>query len=249
VHGVHQSVAIPPFNPPCAFRALGGIAVIADNTWAALQGRQKLKVVWDNGPNATYDSAKYRAEMRATSHKPCKGHPQCRRRRRSLRKRGKIVEADYYVPLLVHASMEPPVAVADFRDGKVTVWAPTKDPQTVQSAIASELDIPVENVTCHVTVLGGGFGRKSMADFAVEAAYLSKTVGRPVKVTWSREDDIKSDYYNSTAAMYMKAAVGKDGNPTAWLQRSTFPPISSIFKINALYGDPGHLAQGWTEHT
>jgi isoquinoline 1-oxidoreductase beta subunit len=127
--------------------------------------------------------------------------------------------------------MEPPVAVADFRDGKVTVWAPTQDPQTVQSAIASELDIPVENVTCHVTVLGGGFGRKSMADYSVEAAYLSKAVGRPVKVTRSREEDIKFDYYNSTSAMYMKAAVGKDGKPTAWLQRSTFPPIPSIFKV------------------
>src|SRR5271169_1724399 len=94
---------------------------------------------------------------------------------------------------------------------------------------------------------GGGFGRKSMADYSVEAAYLSKAVGRPVKVTWSREDDIKFDYYNSTSAMYMKAAVGKDGRPTAWLQRSTFPPIPSIFKVGAVYGDPGHLGQGWTD--
>jgi isoquinoline 1-oxidoreductase subunit beta len=247
VRGVRQSVAIPPFDPPCAFQALGGIAVIADNTWAALQGRQKLKVVWDNGPNATYDSAKYRDELRATSQKPCKVIRNAGDVEAEFVKRGKIVEADYYVPLLAHASMEPPVAVADFRDGKVTVWAPTQDPQTVQSAIASELDIPVENVTCHVTVLGGGFGRKSMADFAVEAAYISKTIGRPVKVTWSREDDIKFDYYNATAAMYMKAAVGNGGKPTAWLQRSTFPPIPSIFKLGALYGDPSHLAQGWTD--
>jgi isoquinoline 1-oxidoreductase beta subunit len=82
-------------------------------------------------------------------------------------KRGKVVEADYYVPLLAHVSMEPLVALADFRDGKVTVWAPTQDPQSVQSAVASELDIPAANVTCHVTTLGGGFGRKSMADFSV----------------------------------------------------------------------------------
>jgi isoquinoline 1-oxidoreductase beta subunit len=86
-----------------------------------------------------------------------------------------------------------------------------------------------------------------MADFAVEAAYLSKAVGRPIKVTWSREDDIKFDYYNAVAAMYMKAALGKDGKPTAWLQRSTFPPIPSIFKVDALYGDPSHLGQGWTD--
>ena len=247
VRGVHQTVAIPPFNPPCAMQALGGVAVIADNTWAALQGRQKLKVLWDNGLNATYDSTKYRDKLRATSHKPCKVIRNAGDVEAEFTKRGRIVEADYYVPLLAHASMEPPVAVADFRDGRVTVWAPTQDPQTVQSAIASELDIPVENVTCHVTLLGGGFGRKSMADYSVEAAYLSKVIGRPVKVTWSREDDIKFDYYNSTAAMYMKAAVGKDGKPTAWLQRSTFPPIPSIFKVGAVYADPAHLAQGWTD--
>jgi isoquinoline 1-oxidoreductase subunit beta len=86
-----------------------------------------------------------------------------------------------------------------------------------------------------------------MADFAAEAAYLSKAAGRPVKVTWSREDDIKFDYYNAVAAMYMKAALGKDGKPTAWLQRSAFPPITSIFKLDAVYGDPGHLQQGWTD--
>ena len=247
VAGVHQTVTIPPFVPPCAFQALGGIAVIADNTWAALQGRQKLKVVWDKGPNADYDSDKYRDELRATSRKPCKVVRNAGDVEGEFARDGKVVEADYYVPLLAHASMEPPAAVADFHDDKVTVWAPTQDPQSLQSAVASELDIPVENVTCHVTLLGGGFGRKSKADFAVEAAYLSKVVGRPVKVTWSREDDIKFDYYNSTSAMYLKAALGKDGKPKAWLQRSTFPPITSIFKLNAIYGDPPHLAQGWTD--
>jgi isoquinoline 1-oxidoreductase subunit beta len=151
------------------------------------------------------------------------------------------------VPLLSHAPMEPPAALAEFRDGKVTVWAPTQDPQTAQKAIASELDLPVENVTCHVTRLGGGFGRKSMQDFTVEAAYLAKASGRPVKVTWSREDDIKFDYFNAVAAMHMKAALGRDGKPTAWLQRSTFPPITSLFKVGAEYGDPGHLQQGWTD--
>ncbi len=247
VRGVHQTVTIPPFVPPCAFQALGGIAVIANNSWAALQGRQKLNVAWDNGPNASYDSAKYHDELKAASHKPCKVIRNAGDVETEFAKRGKIVEADYYVPLLAHASLEPPAALADFRDGKVMVWAPTQDPQSLQSAVASELDIPKENVTCHVTLLGSGFGRKSKADFAVEAAYLSKAVGRPIKVTWSREDDIKFDYYNSVSAMYMKAALGIDGKPTAWLQRSTFPPITSIFKLDAVYGDPGHLAQGWTD--
>jgi isoquinoline 1-oxidoreductase subunit beta len=247
VPGVNQTVAIPPFDPPCAYQPLGGIALIADNSWAALLGRQKLKVTWDNGPNAGYDSAKYHDQLKATSRKPCKLIRNTGDVDAEFAKSARIVEADYYVPLLAHAPMEPPAALAHFRDGKLTVWAPTQDPQTVQKAIASELDIPAEDVTCHVTLLGGGFGRKSMADFAVESAFLSKATGRPVKVTWSREDDIQFDYYNSTAAMYMKAAVNKEGKPTAWLQRSTFPPIPSIFKLDARYGDRGHLGQGWTD--
>ena len=93
-------------------------------------------------------------------------------------------------------------------------------------------------MTCHVTLLGGGFGRKSKPDYAVEAAVLSKKTGKPVKVVWSREDDIKFDYYHSVAAMYMKAAVDGNGKPTAWLQRSVFPPIVSTFANDTIYGSP-----------
>jgi len=95
--------------------------------------------------------------------------------------------------------------------------------------------------------LGGGFGRKSKPDYVAEAAVLSKKLGRPVKVVWTREDDIKFDYYNAVAAMYLKAAVDEKGKPTAWLQRSVFPPITSTFDVNSVYGDPGHLQQGWTD--
>src|SRR4029450_7574228 len=162
-------------------------------------------------------------------------------------KGGKTFEADYYVPLLAHATMEPLVALAEFKDGKVTAWAPTQNPQAVQDIVAKELSIPKDHVICHVTLLGGGFGRKSKPDYVAEAAVLSKKVGRPVKVVWTREDDIKFDYYNTVAAMYMKAALDPKGRPTAWLQRSVFPPITSIFDVNAVYGDPGHLQQGWTD--
>jgi hypothetical protein len=158
-----------------------------------------------------------------------------------------VFEADYYVPLLAHASMEPMVALAEFKDGRVTAWAPTQNPQAVQAIVSSELGIPPEDVICNVTLLGGGFGRKSKPDYVAEAAVLSKKLGRPVKVVWTREDDIKFDYYNAVAAMYMKAAVDDKGKPTAWLQGSVFPPITSTFDVNAVYGDPPHLAQGWTD--
>jgi isoquinoline 1-oxidoreductase subunit beta len=247
VAGVHQTLRIDPFKPPAAFQPLGGVAVIADNTWAAFQGRKKLKITWDNGPNVSYDSAEYKKELRETAHKPGKLIRSVGDSDKEISAAKNVVEADYYVPLLSHVPMEPMVALAEFKDGKVTAWAPTQNPQAVQAIVSGELGIPVQDVVCHVTLLGGGFGRKSKPDYVAEAAVLSKKLGRPVKVVWTREDDVKFDYYNAVAAMYMKAAVDDKGKPTAWLQRSVFPPITSIFDVNAVYGDPPHLAQGWTD--
>jgi isoquinoline 1-oxidoreductase beta subunit len=247
VAGVRQTVPIDAFQPPPAFHPLGGIAVIADNTWAAFEGRKKLNISWDNGANETYNSDSYKNELRATSHNPCKVLRNIGDVDAAFAKGRKIYEADYYVPLLAHAAMEPLVALADYKDGKATLWAPTQNPQGAQDVVAKELGIAKEDVICHVTLLGGGFGRKSKPDYVAEAAVLSKKVGKPVKVVWTREDDIKFDYYNAVASMYMKAAVDDNGKPTAWLQRSVFPPIPSIFDVNAVYGDPAHLQQGWTD--
>jgi isoquinoline 1-oxidoreductase subunit beta len=247
VRGVRQTVTIEPFQQAPAFQPLGGVAVIADNTWAAFQGRKKLNISWDNGPNETYNSDAYKSELRSTSHNPCKVVRNIGDADAEFAKGGKVHEADYYVPLLAHAAMEPLVALAEFKDGKATLWAPTQNPQAVQDIVSKELGIPKEDVLCHVTLLGGGFGRKSKPDYVAEAAVFSKKMGRPVKVVWTREDDIKFDYYNAVASMYMKAALGSDGKPTAWLQRSVFPPIPSIFDVNAVYGDPAHLQQGWTD--
>jgi isoquinoline 1-oxidoreductase beta subunit len=247
VAGVGQIIPIDPFQQAPGFQPLGGIAVIADNTWAAFQGRKKLNISWDNGPNETYNSDSYKNELRTTSHSPCKVVRNIGDADAEFAKGGKVHEADYYVPLLAHAAMEPLVALAEFKDGKATLWAPTQNPQAVQNIVAKELGIAKEDVICHVTLLGGGFGRKSKPDYVAEAAVLSKKMGRPVKVVWTREDDIKFDYYNAVASMYMKAALGANGKPTAWLQRSVFPPIPSIFDVNAVYGDPAHLQQGWTD--
>jgi isoquinoline 1-oxidoreductase subunit beta len=247
VAGVRQTVSIDPFQQAPAFQPLGGIAVIADNTWAAFQGRKKLNISWDNGANGNYNSDQYKNELRETSHNPCKVVRNIGDVDAAFAKGGKVYEADYYVPLLAHASMEPLVTLAEFKDGKATLWVPTQNPQAAQDIVSKELGIPREDVICHVTLLGGGFGRKSKPDYAAEAAVLSKKTGRPVKVVWTREDDIKFDYYNAVASMYMKAALGAHGKPTAWLQRSVFPPIPSIFDVNAVYGDPGHLQQGWTD--
>src|SRR6202045_2189265 len=247
VAGVRQTVPIDPFQQAPAFQPLGGIAVIADNTWAAFQGRKKLNISWDNGPNETYDSDPYKNELRETAHKPGKVVRNIGDADAVFAKGSKVYEADYYVPLLAHATMEPMVALAEFKDGKVTAWAPTQNPQAAQDIISKELGIAKENVICHVTLLGGGFGRKSKPDYVAEAAVLSKKVGRPVKVVWTREDDIKFGYYHTVSAMYMKAALDANGKPTAWLQRSVFPPIASTFKVGERYGDADDLSLGWTD--
>jgi isoquinoline 1-oxidoreductase beta subunit len=247
VAGVRQTVAVDPFKPPHGFQQLGGVAVIADNTWAAFQGRRRLKVEWDNGANAVYNSTEFKKDLQDAARKSGKVARNVGDVDAAFAKGGKTIEAEYYVPHLAHASMEPPAAVADFRDGKVVAWAPTQNPQAVQDTVAKALGIPKEAVTCNVTLLGGGFGRKSMPDYVAEAAILSKKVGKPVKVVWSREDDIKFDYYHAVSAMYMKAAVDSAGRPSAWLQRSAFTPITSSFAPGANYGSGGELGMGWVD--
>ncbi len=247
VRGVQKTVEIPAFKPPHLFQALGGVAVIADNTWAAMKGREKLKVDWDKGENASYDSAAYKQSLLETVRKPQKVVRNIGDVDAEFAKGGKTHEAEYYVPHLAHAPMEPPAAVAEFKDGRVVIHTATQNPQAVQDTVAAALGISKENVECHVTLLGGGFGRKSKPDYVAEAALLSKAVGKPVKVVWSREDDIQFDYYHSVAAMYLKAAVDEKGRPTAWLQRTAFPSISSTFAgPSALYGAPFEMGMGWT---
>ena len=244
VAGVQKTVAIDTFKPPHQFQPLGGVAVIADNTWAAFKGRKSLKVEWESSPHAVYNSAPFRKTLEATSREPGKVVRNVGDVDAAFAKGGKIIEAEYYTPHLAHASMEPPVAVAEYRDGKVLAWAPTQNPQAVQETIAGVLGIKKEDVTCHVTLLGGGFGRKSKPDQVAEAAVLSKQLGKPVKVVWTREDDIQFDFFHSVAAMYMKAAVGPDGKPTAWLQRTVYPPIGSTFSTEAKYADD-EMGLGW----
>ena len=247
VPGVKQTATIDAFKPPVNMQALGGVAVLAENTYAAFQGKKKLKVEWTKSEHSVWNSDAFRKELEATARKPCKVVRENGNVDEAFTKGGKIVEAEYYAPMLVHASMEPPAALAAYRDGKVEVWAPTQGPQGMQEAIAAAVGVKKEDVTVHVTLLGGAFGRKSFPDFAIEAAVLSKKTGRPVKVVWSREDDIKAGTYHSVAAMYFKASLAADGKPTAWLQRSVFPPIASTFDPSGQYADAGEIGLGFSD--
>jgi isoquinoline 1-oxidoreductase beta subunit len=247
VRGVRDVVTLDAPKPPLLFQSLGGVAVVADNTWAALKGRRALKVEWNDGPNASFESQAFKAKLVQTASTPQKVARNHGNVDAEFAKGGKVLEATYYTPMLAHASMEPPAAVADFRNGKVTVWTATQNPQAAQDTVAAALGIDKKEVTCHVTLLGGGFGRKSKPDFAAEAAVLSKRLGRPVKVVWTREDDLRHDYYHAAAAVYHKAVVDAKGKPTAWLHRSAFQPIASTFDHTAKYPAAFELDLGLTD--
>jgi isoquinoline 1-oxidoreductase beta subunit len=235
VRGVQDTAKLPEFKPPYGFQQLGGVAVIADNTWAAFQGRQKLKIEWEMGPHASYSSKAYKDYLRETARKPGKVARNIGDVDKGFAEAAKTMEAEYYTPQLAHAPMEPPVTLADFKDGKVTLWSSTQNPQAVQQAVAPALGIEEQDVICHVTLLGGGFGRKSKPDYAVEAALLSKKLGKPVKVVWSREDDIRFCYFHAPRAIYVKAGIGGNGKPTAWLQRTVAPPVASMGDVDAVH--------------
>jgi isoquinoline 1-oxidoreductase subunit beta len=247
VAGVKQTATIDPFKPPITMQPLGGVAVIADSTYAAFQGKKKLKVQWTKSAHSAWTSETFRKDLEDTSRKPCKVVRELGNVDEAFAKGGKIVEAEYYAPMLAHAAMEPPAALAVYREGKVEAWAPSQNPQGAQEAIAAAVGAKKEDVTVHVTLLGGAFGRKSFPDFVVEAAVLSKKTGKPVKVVWSREDDIKFDTFHSVAAMYFKASLGADGKPSGWLQRSVFPPIGSTFDASATYADAGEIGLGFSD--
>jgi isoquinoline 1-oxidoreductase beta subunit len=223
--------------------------VLASNSWSAEQGRKALEIEWDTGLNAEYDSESYRKQLVETSHKDGKTALNRGDVNAAFESAASVIEADYYAPHLAHAPMEPPAAAAKMHeDGSVEIWAATQDPQSVQGTVANLLGIDKSQVKVNVTLLGGAFGRKSKADFSAEAAWLAKQTGKPVKVSWSREDDIRHSYYHSVSAQYLKGALDDEGNAIAWLHRTVFPPIGSTFSAEATGPDSGELGLGMVDN-
>jgi isoquinoline 1-oxidoreductase subunit beta len=243
VPGVKRVIELPAPKPPFAFQPLGGLAVVAEHTWAALRGRAALDVTWDEGENAVYDSTSYRAALVETVGRPGKVMRNAGDVDAALGQAAKRFEAVYTTPHLAHAPMEPPAALARVENGRCEIWAPVQDPQGVREVVAKALGLDEGKVTVHVTLLGGAFGRKSKPDFVVEAALLAKAVGAPVRVQWTREDDVRHDYYHSTSAQRLDAGLDAAGKVVAWRHRIAFPPIGSIFS-GATVGSAGELQQG-----
>ncbi|MBB4632075.1 xanthine dehydrogenase family protein molybdopterin-binding subunit [Sphingosinicella soli] len=230
VAGVTDIVDLPAPALPSAFQPLGGVAVLATNTWAAMKGREALAITWDDGPNAAYDSAAYRAELERSARAPGQVSRSDGDVETALGKAEKRIDAEYYTPHLAQAPMEPPMALARTDAARCEAWACTQDPQAARDLIAEALKIPVADVTIHQTLLGGGFGRKSKPDFVLEAALLSRTAkGRPVKLVWTRADDLHHSYFHTVSAARLEGGLDAAGRTVAWRHRSAAPSIASTF--------------------
>ncbi|MBU2675966.1 MAG: molybdopterin-dependent oxidoreductase, partial [Gammaproteobacteria bacterium] len=239
---------LPEPTTPLAFNMLGGVAVLASNTWAAQKGREALKLEWDAGANGAHESQAYREELVKAASAPGKAVLTRGDADSALAAASRVHEAVYYAPYLSQAPMEPPAAVAQMtEDGGCEAWACTQNPQSAQDTLAAMLGVDKEKVKVHVTLLGGGFGRKSKPDFIAEAAWLAKETGRPVKVTWTREDDIRHGYFHSVSAQYLKAGLDDNGDTTSLLHRTCFPSISSTFDPNATGPSSGELDLGFLD--
>ena len=244
VPGVEKVMEVKGWPWPSKFQPLGGVAVIARNTGAAIKGRDALKIVWDDGANGKYELVAYRTELEEAARKPGlvvrkEGDVDA-----ALKGADKVIVGEYYLPHLAHVSMEPPVAVASVKGDKAEIWAPVQSPGGTREDVAKTLGISEDNITVNVTLLGGGFGRKSKCDYALEAALLSKELGAPVKVQWTREDDVRHGFLHTVSVERIEAGLDKNGKVIAWLHRSVAPSIASTFEANTLHEAPFELGMG-----
>jgi len=199
------------------------VAVVADSVWAAIEGRRVLNVTWDDGPNRDLNSAAVMASLKAAAAKKgaslyAAGDP--------AKAAGRKITAEYELPFMAHAPMEPGNCTAHFLGTTCELWAPTQVPQDCRDSVATAVGLDPDQVKVNVTLMGGGFGRRLEHDYAVEAALVSKAINAPVKVIWTREDDMRASTYRPASLHQLTAALDGSGYPTALTHRIISPSIS-----------------------
>ena len=241
VQGVTAVVEIAPMKVP--FGSLGGVAVVANNSWSAQQGVEKLKVEWDRGEHGSYNTSDYMNMLVENVEKPAN----------KIAERGDVesafanaehkVSATYTEGHLVHAPMEPNASVVSIQDGACEVWASTQSPDDIQSVLSQFLGIDKKAIKVNVMISGGAFGRKFKCDYVQEAAAISKAVGTPIQLTWTREEDTRTGFYHSNSAQHIEASLDKDGNVTGWLHRAAFPSINTLFDPSVQFAPANAMSE------
>jgi isoquinoline 1-oxidoreductase beta subunit len=194
----------------------GGVVVVADSTWTAIKARRALKITWENGPNVSESSDALSQALRVAAAKPGKRVRNDGDVESALAKSSKQIEAVYELPFQAHATMEPMNITIRAGVNDCEVWAPTQSPDWVQRTIAHVLGMAPEKVIVHTTLMGGGFGRRYMADYPAEVAQIAKIVQKPVQLVWTREDDMTHDFYRPASCHRMSGALNAQGRPSAW---------------------------------
>jgi isoquinoline 1-oxidoreductase beta subunit len=207
----------------------GGIVVLANNSWAAIQGRKALEITWDEGPNANESSESLRQHFIENVAKPGKIVRNEGDANAALNSASKKIEVVYELPFAPHACMEPMNCTVHIRPDSAEAWVPTQAPQWAQEVIAKVSGLPLEKVTVHTTLMGGGFGRRYQADFVMEAAQVAKATGKPVQILWTREDDMQHDFYRPASYHKMQGAVDAQGKVAAWKHFQSSTSIAAVW--------------------
>ena len=248
VPGVLAVFPVPPlgFLPKLGrnVNVAGGIAVVANSTWAAIQGRRALKLSWDKGPgaNESTDNLSKRLREQATA-PPTFVAVNQGDALQALNKSGKRIDAFYELPFQAHATMEPMNTTVHVRDDGIEVWSPTQTAPATHAEIAELSGVPVDKVNVHMTLSGGSFGRRYQWDFSAEAWQVAKEMKQPVQLLWTREDDMQHDFYRQSAYHRLSGAVDQQGNIVAWYHRVVSTPIRAVFDSEEELKDPKHVAQ------
>ncbi|KXJ60208.1 MAG: isoquinoline oxidoreductase subunit beta [Alteromonas sp. Nap_26] len=241
VQGVTAVVEIAPMKVP--FGSLGGVAVVANNSWSAQQGVEKLKVEWDRGEHGSYNTSDYMKMLVENVEKPANKITERGDVESAFANAAHKVSATYTEGHLVHAPMEPNASVVSVQDGACEVWASTQSPDDIQSVLSQFLGIDKKAIKVNVMISGGAFGRKFKCDYVQEAAAISKAVGTPIQLTWTREEDTRTGFYHSNSAQHIEASLDKDGNVTGWLHRAAFPSINTLFDPSVQFAPANAMSE------